>query len=111
MGEIMVASSPLKENSVNDEVATQTMGVQHAEAVRARKTLRKARSLATSKQSLDSKQQALVLRFHTGELHRETTKQSQAYGYGEGVKHVSTERATLFRVSCNQLDRYFATSA
>ena len=111
MGEPMVAYSQLKENSVDDAVATTTMEARRSEAVRARNTLRKAQSLATSRQTLDSNQQALVLRFHSGELERDTIKNNQAYGYGEGVKRASMERASLFQVSCNQLDRYFETSA
>ena len=111
MGEFMVAYTQLKKESRDDVVATKTRELRRVQAVRARKTLRKARSLAASKQLLNANQQALVLRLHSGELHKDTIEKNQAYGYGEGVEHVSMEVATLFRYSCNQMDRYLDRSA
>ena len=81
--------------------------LRRAEAVRARKTLRKARSVITSKQSPDFDEAVLLLGLHSGELQKDAIQRKYAYGYGEGVIHVSMERATIYRVSCNHLETYF----
>ena len=106
----MVAYTQLKKESRDDVVATTTRGLRHVQAACAHNTWRKARSLAASKQLLNANQQALVLRLHSGELQKDTIEHNQAYGYGEGVEHVSMEVATLFRYSCNQIDRYLDRS-
>ena len=81
--------------------------LRRAEAVRARKTLRKARSVITSKQSPDFDEAVLLLGLHSGELQKNAIQREYAYGYGEGVTHVSMERVTMYRVPCNHLETYF----
>jgi hypothetical protein len=81
------------------------------DALAARRRLKHARKLAMSQQQLSIAELDLLEKLNSGELDRLCLERNRAYGHGDGTKSIARDDATLFRVSCNLLDKYFQRSS
>ena len=100
------------ETSSGEHSAEQNRESLRREAVAARRTLKQAKKLAlvTAERDLTSQEWELVQRLDNGKLEEVLKAKERAYGHGTSLpKPMSCHEAILFRVSCNQMDRYWAT--
>jgi len=82
-------------------------------ALQARKIVRDARKLAEQRlpvQDMSNGQMALLHELNMGVLDARRLKNDTAYGHGEGIKIRTKEEAAVLRMTCNELDAYFARS-
>ena len=82
-------------------------------ALQARKKVREARKLAEQglpESQLSTGQMALLHELNMGVLDARRLKNDTAYGHGEGIKIRTKEEAAVLRMTCNELDAYFARS-
>ena len=80
-------------------------------ALQARKKVREARKLAEQglpESQLSTGQMALLHELNMGVLDDRRLKNDTAYKHGEGIKNRTKEEAAVLRMSCNELDAYFA---
>ena len=74
--------------------------------------MREARKLA--KQDLPERDQSksqikMLHQLDTGVLEANMLEKNKEYGHGEGVPIRTKEQAAVFRMTCNELDKYWAS--